>query len=54
MGQGNEIIVRVDGFAKLSLVISVIDRLKILDAGGFDVWLSHHRKMVVVVGTINR
>ena len=39
MGQGNEIIVRVDSLAKVSRVIGVIDRLEIFDAGGLDVWL---------------
>ena len=39
MGQGNEIIIRVDSLAKVSCVISVIDRLVIFDAGGLDVWL---------------
>ena len=39
MGQGNEIIVRIDSLAKVTRVIGVIDRLEIFDAGGLDVWL---------------
>ena len=34
MGQGNEIIVRIDSLAKVTHVIGVIDRLEIFDAGG--------------------